>query len=357
MAESALTQASTRETALDEALVYAERAARFSLWDYKSHQFLGVVQEMKGDLAGAERSLRKSANLAGNYADANWALGNLLLREGKIGEAIPPLRKAASASEDLFPLTYDLLWRFANGDLSPLRELARNNPSAELSLVQFLLDQSMIDQALSTFRSIDRQARVASPKSPGIIRTLIGAGRLVEARALWLELVTDRATESAIVWNGGFEENSVKLFNHFDWTLAPSPYARIGIDSTQAHTGGRSLKITFAGRDTTTLKDEIKQLIWLRPGARYRLEFYVLTKDLLSPEGPRVAIFNETNAVALSAPVPEGTTNDWQRIALEFIAPTNQKPNFLAIVRLPKFSYDDPTRGAVWFDDFHLTEL
>jgi len=28
----------------------------------------------------------------------------------------------------------------------------------------------------------------------------------------------------------------------------------------------------------------------------------------------------------------------------------------LSIVRKPAFSYDDPTRGSIWFDDFSITE-
>ena len=29
---------------------------------------------------------------------------------------------------------------------------------------------------------------------------------------------------------------------------------------------------------------------------------------------------------------------------------------YVSIVRLPRYGYDEPTRGTIWFDDFKLTE-
>src|SRR5262249_27553295 len=99
-----------------------------------------------------------------------------------------------------------------------------------------------------------------------------------------------------------------------------------------------------------------QQTIVLRPGARYRLECYVKAKDLVSPEGPRIAIIGQGGVIAASAPVA-ADSSDWQRIAFEFVAPPHSPSATLPIVRTPKFSYDDPTRGTIWFDDFSLIEL
>jgi hypothetical protein len=44
-------------------------------------------------------------------------------------------------------------------------------------------------------------------------------------------------------------------------------------------------------------------------------------------------------------------------VTLEFVAPADWGALLLTIKRIPKFSYDDPTRGTLWLDDFSLTEL
>jgi hypothetical protein len=55
-----------------------------------------------------------------------------------------------------------------------------------------------------------------------------------------------------------------------------------------------------------------------------------------------------------SDPVPTGS-NDWQSLELEFMAPSADL--VIAIGIEPRFSYEKPTTGTVWFDDFSLREL
>jgi hypothetical protein len=113
--------------------------------------------------------------------------------------------------------------------------------------------------------------------------------------------------------------------------------------------------------DTTRLDNEIKQLIPVRPGARYSLECYAKTSGLETPEGPRVVVSGPGSPdwIAASQPVAQGT-NDWQRLSVDFVGPQvgngANSAVYVSIKRKPKFSYDEPTRGSVWFDDFLLKE-
>src|SRR5581483_8255125 len=103
---------------------------------------------------------------------------------------------------------------------------------------------------------------------------------------------------------------------------------------------------------------EIKQLIVVQPQARYRLEFYVRARDFDSPEGPRLTIaHSRTGAeIAASAPLAQGSY-DWQLVRLEFAAPADWGALVISLQRQPKFSYDEPTRGTLWLDDFTVTEV
>jgi hypothetical protein len=137
--------------------------------------------------------------------------------------------------------------------------------------------------------------------------------------------------------------------------IRPNKFAWIAIDRSVARTGGRSLKVVFSGLDTTTMSDQVQQAIVLRPGAGYYLECYAKAKDLFTPEGPRIGVFGQRGLIAASGPV-SADSNDWQRLTISFVAPANQASAILAIVRTPRFSYDDPTKGTIWFDDFTLVE-
>ena len=161
----------------------------------------------------------------------------------------------------------------------------------------------------------------------------------------------------ALVWNGGFERDLLKGFPQFDWAIGRSDYARLGFDNETARSGARSFKIEFTGRDTTRLDNEVRQVVALDAGARYELECYVKTKELDTPEGPRVVVSTGTTGeeIASSGPVPAGSS-DWRRIAFEFVAPPGRMIN-ISIKRKPRFSYDNPTRGVIWIDDFSLKKV
>jgi hypothetical protein len=158
-----------------------------------------------------------------------------------------------------------------------------------------------------------------------------------------------------LIWDGGFETDAVAGLNQFSWVIRPNRFAWIGFDRSVARTGVRSLKMIFSGLDTTTLSDQVQQSIVLRPGASYQLECYAKVKDLSAPEGPRIAVIGQNGMIGASGPV-SADVDGWQRLTISFVAPANQTAATLAIVRTPKFSYDDPTRGIIWFDDFTLVE-
>ena len=349
-----------QENIISDAITHAERAVSLSQWDYRMRRLLGSLQEINGDQESAEKSLRVAARLAPNNTEVNWALANFLLRRGKLNDSIDPFRRATKENDEYLPLAFELLWQSSEGNVEILKALTGNDPSRQLSLIKFLIEQSLLTEALNIFRNMDRNEIIKSGKSALFISSLINAGQFEPARTLWLDLISS-TTETApkpdvLLWNGGFEFDSVSGFDQFDWTILPTEYARIGIDTRIAHNGSRALKITFVGKDTTTLQGEVRQLIVIRRGTRYQLECYAKGSELISPEGPRIAILGKNGVIATSEPVSGGST-DWQRLVVNFTAPEENSPIYVAIVRIPKFSYDDPTRGAVWFDDFTLTAL
>lgn len=87
------------------------------------------------------------------------------------------------------------------------------------------------------------------------------------------------------------------------------------------------------------------------------LSCYVKAETLVTPEGPQVVVTTQDSAtpIATSA-VLEAGTFEWRPLAVEFTAPQNAKALIVSIKQTPRFSYVDPTRGTVWFDDCVLTE-
>jgi tetratricopeptide (TPR) repeat protein len=360
-ARLAAAELSESDPDLARAEACAQRAVNLSPYDYRFRLTLASIQEAGGGQSAAEESLKSARALAPNYWSVHYRLANLLLREGKLTQSLDEFRITVTANRELLPGILDLMWRASRGDVNAVQTASGSDPKAKLTLAQFLLKMSRPAEAASIFSSIDRSDLIASsPESSAFLNSLIAAGKVETARGLWSNLAGgDR--QSTLIWNGGFESNIAKNPVQFDWSFGRSEYARLAIDAAVARTGSRSLRIEFTGRDTTQLDNEIKQLVVLRPGTRYSLECYAKTSGLESPEGPRVVVTDSVSPawIAASEPVTQGSS-DWQRLTVAFVAPQRASGSastvFVSIKRKPKFSYDEPTRGTVWFDDFSMKE-
>jgi hypothetical protein len=340
---------------------HATLAVNNSPWDYRQRLLLATAKEAAGDRAAAELSLEYALSLAPNYAEVHWRLANLLLREGKLAKAVPEFRAATSLNPELLPAGLDLLWRVSAGNLAVVKAGSPTDARSRFTLAEFLLKQFRTADAIAVFGAIDRDAVIALPRTSAFVNSLMAGGHLEEARGLWAGLVGGADSQPLGgppgIWNGGFESDPSNKFPQFDWTMTRNEYAVPSIDSNIAHGGNRSLRVDFAGRDTTRLDGQVKQTIVVRGGARYRLECYARAERLDTPEGPRLVVTDITSSTEIGASGPlTGGSSDWRKIAVDFNAPATARAVVVTIKRVPKFAYDNPTRGTVWFDDFVLIE-
>lgn len=337
---------------------HASRAVALSPSNYNNRMLLANIDESTGDRAAAEDSLKIALRLAPFNKEIHWRLANLLLREGKLSESVDEFRFAVSVDPSYLPSTLELIWPASGGNVQALEQVAGDGILARLALAQFLLKRVRVSDAASVFSKIDPRARYDTPEGSAFVAALIKMGYLELARALWTDLAGPGKPDRPLVWNSGFESDVIPGFSHFDWMITSNPFARISIDAGVAHSGNRSLKIDFTGRDTARLDDEIKQLIVVAPGAHYRLRCYVKTEDLVTPEGPRIVLVDQKSQTSIvSSDAISPGSNDWTPLSVDFAVPESSRAVLVSIKRIPKFSYDKPTSGTVWIDDFALTEL
>jgi tetratricopeptide (TPR) repeat protein len=358
LSEAELSVADEREAAVRRADQHAARAVAASPFEYRFRLLQASARESLGDRAGAEAALREAVRLAPMFPDVRWRLANLLLRSGKPAEAADQFQVAVLARPALLPGAFELLWNFSRGDVGLIERMAGQGIQANLSLANFLLKKGRAEEAVRIFAQTKSGSRLAdstaATQSSTFINALIAAGRIDDARRAWLE--TLKITGDQLLSDGGFEQNIPSGFEQFAWQIGATDHARIRItdDQAAARNGQKSLRIEFTGRNSTTLDQEIRHPMLVSPGATYRVECYVRTKNLITPEGPRIAVMNGATVIAESAPVAAGT-NEWQRLEFDFTAPKNARLLQVTLRRTPKFGYDDPTRGALWLDDFSVT--
>ncbi|HEX5731494.1 MAG TPA: tetratricopeptide repeat protein [Blastocatellia bacterium] len=339
---------------------HAVRAINISPWDFNHRLLLASIEEARGDREAAERSLRDAVGLAPNNTEVHWRLANSLFRLGKYRESLAEFRLVTNSNREYLPAALDMMWRASNGNLAAVEAVTPPDARSRLALSEYLLKQSRVSEAARVFDSIDRTARLTSGESEAIINRLISMGEFEMARALWINIVGGKEELDggyrATVWNGSFESGPSPRLAQFDWATSSSNFAAVAIESG-GRTGSRALKIDFLGRDTTRLDNEVRQIVLVRPAARYRLSFYAKTEGLVTTEGPRIVLEDRRTgaAVAQSEPIAAGTA-DWQMRSVDFTAPAGASALVITIKRIPRFSYDEPMRGTLWLDDFALNE-
>ncbi len=349
-----------RDRDLARARAAAEKAISLSPFDYTHRLTLAAVSEAQGDRAAAEEALKEAVKLAPNNIDVHWRLANVLVREGKLEESLGQFRIATSANDSLLAGTLDLIWRVSGGNPRAVDAVTSPDPKHRLMLARFLLRMRRLPESADVFRGLSRNAQLANAESGAFLNELIQAGGLNTARSLWMDL---RSADPSLaspgsIWNGGFESDILRDFSQFDWNIARSEYARLTVDTSAAHSGVRSLRIDFIGRDTTRLNGEIRQMVVVLPGARYQLECYAKSTGLITPEAPRLVVTDRgSKELVASSPLPSEST-DWERVSVEFTAPAaagGVSVVYITLQRIPRYAYDEPTRGTLWLDDFAMS--
>ena len=355
-----LTEFETREGLWSDAEFHARRAIDLSPYDYRPYEFLATIQQHRQQIREAQQSVRAALRLFPGDVDSHWQLATLLLIDGRLTDSLPEFR-AADGDPAVLRAALDLLWEESRNDVGVLRAVTPDIIKDRLVLADFLLEKSRPVESADVIRQTEPKTVLADHESSTYLNSLIHAGHVALAHDLWRQLMVPGTEASEdrqnVVWNGGFESDILVDFAHFNWSISPNDYAQVSIDSNTAHTGRRSLRMDFLGRETTRLDIEITQLLVVRPGARYRVRYYVKTENLTGPGGLRVVLSPRTASpawIAASDPASIGS-NDWQEQAFEFTAAVPDV--VIAIKQRPMFSYEDPTRGTVWFDDFEVAEV
>lgn len=353
MIESQMDNQQSHETLAENAFRHASQAVRLAPANFEYRVLLSAAAELKGDSDTAESALREAARLASTNVGVRWQMANLFLRLGKLDESLQEFRFVAEAEPTRLPTILPLLWRATSGNLSAVESVAGNDSQARLTFAEFLTEQKQFEGAAQVFSQTDRNHRLQLPQTGRILDAFLKAGQWQEADALWRDTMANESNAS-LLWNGHFEISPRKGLTQFDWQLANNSYARLVVQP-----GGRSdkkaLRVGYLGLDTTRLDREAQHLAVLQPGRLYRLECFAKPEKLITDEAPEIAILRADNRELIAASAPVSTAvNDWQLLAVDFAVPSDLPAVIVTIRQIPRYRYTEPTRGAVWFDDFNL---
>ncbi|MET0752616.1 MAG: tetratricopeptide repeat protein [Pyrinomonadaceae bacterium] len=330
-----------------------EMATALSPNDFRLWLALGKARERSGDAAGAEKALRKALELAPNYSEAQWTLGNALLRQGKTEEAFDEIRKSVVGDTKYVAPAVSTAWQILDGDLAQIKQNLGDSAALNSALALFLSKQKRFDEALQIWNALPENDRKTTFKLTGeeLYREMIAAKKYRAALQLQNQAGAANPAVGKIT-NGGFEEK-INPTNPsvFEWQIAEAAQPRVGPNDAQKHGGALSLLLIFNSSDGKDFRN-ISQVVAVEPGRKYNFEAFYKS-DLKASATLKWEIADADGKV-LATTAAVSANADWTSLKADFTAPENMDAVIIRLARDGCKSAICPISGSIWFDDFSI---
>jgi hypothetical protein len=319
------------------------------------------------DLAGAyqvaghaneqEQSVEQAVEADPTTPHVAWEAANFFLVQGDQERALRNFRVVLANDPEAVDSALQLCWR-ATGDANEILDRALpRRPDLYLSFLRLLISKQEVAATENVWNHLialnqEFSTKLAFP----YFRFLIAKQEVAAAQTGWQQLAgVDHSLQpylpsrENLVVNGGFEETL--LNGGFDWWYESNPHAALAIDTSEFHSGTRSLSVTFDGQSVS--EAGIVQFIVVKPHTDYAFSAESRTEDIESASGPRFAVADAyTNASYVLTDDLLGT-NPWRVQHARFQTGPNTNLILLKIVRQPAGPL---IRGKLWIDDLRLVE-
>ena len=356
-AHAAIVERTFDMTSIAASLNEYEAAVALSPNDYRLWLGLGRARERDGDRVGAEQAYRRAAELAPHYSRVHWALGNLLVRDGRGDEGFGHIRMAAETDTAFAAPAVRTAWQAFEGDVARVTAALGDGENTKVELAKSLAAQKRLDEAVAVWDSIPAERRRAAFVEQGkfLEQKAMENGRFRPALAISNEFAESPA-RIATVTNGGFEEPiKPKSSGPFDWRNIDGAYPQMGPTNGQKAAGEVSLLVRFG--DPTNLEFRpLSQTIAVEPGRKYSLSLSHRSEiksqavfkweAIAGANGERLA---ETESLAV--------TKDWTVSTIEFRVPDGIDAITIRLIRENCAAPICTISGALWFDEFVLRPL
>ncbi len=150
--------------------------------------------------------------------------------------------------------------------------------------------------------------------------------------------------------NGDFSQPV--LNGGFDWRYEKLSDVSLALDSTESHSGHRSLSIIF---DSRGIEDAgIRQLVPVEPNTRYEFSAYFKSEGLEGAGGPRFLLQDQFTAASYFASEELKDADFWKQVSGTF----NTGPDTrLLVLRIQRIPAGNAIRGKLWIDGVRLAQV
>ena len=338
---------------LEKAVNEFELATALSPNNYLLWLDLGRARERIGDPSGAEMALRKALELAPNYSRVRWALGNVLLRQGKNDEAFAEIRRAVANDASYTDAAATTAWQIFDGDIDLVRNAIGDSPRLNAALATLLAGRKRFDEAMGIWDGLPADEKKISLKETGqtLYRQFIEAGKYRLASSVGDQIGMSPKSIAEIA-NGGFEEPlAAQNSNIFSWRIADGTSPRIGPTDGQKHSGNYSLLMSF-GPSSKEIRP-VSQTVAVEPGKSYVFEIFYRS-DIKTQAKLKWEIVTAADGNAIAVTDALAPAADWMPVRATLNVPADIDGVTIRFAAADCNPAACSISGSIWFDDFSL---
>ncbi len=353
-ASAVMLERSMRPDDLPKALKLYEKAAALQPNNYLYWLSLGKAKERNGDPDAAEKALRYAADLAPNYSEVLWALGNALIRKGNDDEGFAQIRKAVEGNSKFAQPAASLAWDLNEGDTAKVEKAVGDSLPVRAAMAGILAKQDRLDEALKLWNALPAEQQAEhSEVGKSILGELLRAKKFVAAAKVQSQLSPEQGPEVGRVTNSGFESDiSLKGGDGFAWNIVEGKDPAVGISVEVKHSGGKSLVMIFGGRAEKNFRT-VSQVVAVIPGKEYRFEAYY-SSELKTEKTVLWEVVDIASGEVLASTEPLKNNSGWTSSGIPFSTEEGSEGVIIRLVREKCLADECAIEGRLWIDDVSL---
>jgi hypothetical protein len=319
---------------------------------------LTKILQRKGEWKASENALGNALLVFPTGYRGRWISGNLLVQQGEYEKAIPHFSYILTHYPSQSSLVFDVWGKAVSDPDFLLERLVLPTPSSLGQFLSYLYEEGNKSMAQKVWQKrVSLGYKADRTETLRHMEFLISRGEINEAHRVYTARLTEEGqpapSEGNLIVNGGFEKSQV-WGGSFDWKIEAVAGAQVSFDHLVAFEGKSSLKITFNGKENVDFR-HVYQLVCWKPNQEYLLRARVKTKDLTTKSGIKF------EAIGMGPPfyaASESLTGDngWRELAISFRTPGTSQGGVIRVRREQTEKFDRFISGAVWIDNFQLTE-
>jgi tetratricopeptide (TPR) repeat protein len=322
---------------------------------------LATAYDGEGDTRQARAAYVAAKRVYPLSADVSWSYGNFLLRQGELDAAFAEIRKSVELEPKRGAEAFSRAIRVQPDVNVVLDKAVPPLTAVYLPIIQIYSSAGDLDTAQAVWqRLVGLRQKVPMREMVLFFDGLFQQRRIADAKRLWPEALAMMQNAppadpaGSILWDGGFE-SAYTLGGGFTWRFVPATRdTQISSDPSEKHSGERSIRILFNGRQNLNFED-VCHNIAPEPAKHYLLTAWIRTQSLTSSEGVRLLLFAFSKSGNQTVTTEEvHGTQPWTKVQLEWTAPADAEFGAVCVKRNMSDQPGNDIQGAAWIDDVSL---